>query len=366
MKIGIDTFGCDHAKSGLGAYLLNFISNLPLDSSFEYELFGLEEDRYTYNQNNGINFVSVNIGDKISVQRLWHRRILPSFVKKNGYDAVIFPACEKVIASKIPAKAIVVVNSVLSPMLKEMGFSYRHQLKKGLNHAFKIISPTEYIKKDLTKIGIKSKKIKIVKDGIDHKNFFPSVIQEEIVQINPFAIKTPYFLCATRLSGPDKKHEELIKAFEIFKKKTNAPHRLVIAGDGNEYSDKIHELAFKSSFASDIFITGYFPPESLPKLYGAADVCIFPAINEGVGLPVLEAMACGVPVLCSDSAALKEMGEDAPLYFDSCKPESIADAMIKIVENPSLKEKMIEKGLKNASAYDWKKTVKQTLSVLEN
>ncbi len=300
MKIGIDTFGCDHAKSGLGSYLLNFISNLPLDSSFEYELFGLEEDRYTYNQNNGINFVSVNIGDKIAVQRLWHRRILPSFVKKNGYDAVIFPACEKVVASKIPAKSIVVVNSVLSPMLK------------------------------------------------------------------PFAIKTPYFLCATRLSGPDKKHEELIKAFEIFKKKTNAPHRLVIAGDGNEYSDKIHELAFNSSFASDIFITGYFPPESLPKLYSAADVCVFPAINEGVGLPVLEAMACGVPVLCSDSAALKEIGEDAPLYFDSCKSENIADAMIKIVENPFLKEKMIEKGLKNASAYDWKKTVKQTLSVLEN
>lgn len=363
MKIGIDTFGCEHGKSGNGAYLLNFISNLPKSEDLTFELFGNEIDKYTYNSNNGIPFVSIDIPDNLKAERLWHKRKLPKFIKKSGYDAVIYPACEKVLPKKMIGKGIVVVNCVLSTRLKELK-KYRQQLKKGLNHAYKIIAPTEYIKKDLTKLGIKSKKIIIVRDGIDHKNFFPMVSDEEIVQINPFAIKTPYFLCPTRLSGPDKKHKEMILAFEEFKKRTNSPHRLVIAGEGNEYIETVHKFAYDSSVASDIFITGYFPPESLPKLYGAADACIIPSINEGVGLPVLEAMASGVPVLCSSSGALQEVGEDAPIYFDSDKKEEIVNAMEMVAINKNIRERMIEKGIKEASSYSWEKTVKQTLDVL--
>lgn len=363
MKIGIDTFGCEHGKSGNGSYLINFISNLPSSDDLQFELFGNEIDKYTYNSNNGIPFVSVDIPDSLKAMRKWHKRKLPKFIKKNAYDAVIYPACEQVLPGKMNCKGIVVVNCMLSSKLKTIG-RYRQQLKKGLNHAYKIIAPTEFIKKDLTKLGIKAKNIIIVRDGIEHKSFFPQVMEEEIVQINPFAIKTPYFLCPTSITGPDKKHKELIVAFEEFKKRTNSPHRLVIAGEGNEFTEQIHKFAYESSVASDIFITGYFPQESLPKLYGAADACIFPSINEGVGLPVLEAMACGVPVLCSSSGALQEVGEDAPIYFNSDNKDEIVNAMEMVVINKNIRDRMIEKGIKEASGYSWEKTVKQTLDVL--
>ena len=90
MKVGIDTFGCDHAKSGLGSYILNFISNLPENSDFSFELFGAEVDRYTYTTNNGLPYNSVNISSKLSAEIKWHKSKIKYFLKKNKYDFVIY------------------------------------------------------------------------------------------------------------------------------------------------------------------------------------------------------------------------------------------------------------------------------------
>lgn len=366
MKIGIDTFGCDHAKSGLGSYILNFISNLPSESDFDFELFGAEVDRYTYTTNNGLSFNSVNVSPKLSAEIKWHKFKINRFLKKNKYDYVIYPSCVNVIPVNFKTKGLVVVNGIISKQIAGLSKSYIKQLKKGLSHCQIVVAASDFIKNDLISLGFDSNKIVVVRNGIDHKLFFPGLEQdEEFVNINPFAIKRPYFVYATKLSGPEKKHEELIKAFELFKKKTGLPHRLVIAGEGVEYAEKIHDVAYNCEFASDIFIVGYFPHESLPKLYGAAEACVFPSVTEGVGLPILEAMACGLPVLCSSQGALPEIGGDAALYFDSDNIEQIADLMERIVVDTELKEKMVKKGLDWSSKFSWEETVKNTLDLLK-
>ena len=92
MKIGIDVFGCNHARSGVGSYLLNILSNLPLQDDLSIELFGPEIDRYTYNSENELPFISLPIADNLTIQRNWHRRKIKKFLKKKKYDIVLFPA----------------------------------------------------------------------------------------------------------------------------------------------------------------------------------------------------------------------------------------------------------------------------------
>jgi glycosyltransferase involved in cell wall biosynthesis len=361
MKIGIDALGCNHGQSGAGSYLLNFIKNLPDKNECEFELFGLEIDRYTYTKNKEMPFVSVNIDENLKAIRRWHKHKLKAFCRKNKYDAVIFPAAHIVLPGKIKSKSIIILNGVYSVL----GDKKEHKaIKKALNHSTLTIAASQYIKDDLIQNGFNSEKISVIHNGIDHKVFFPAAdFDSEFVDIKPFAIKRPYFIYSSRLSGSDKKHIELIKAFEIFKKRTNAPHRLVLVGSDGPYAKKIQDFAYNSEYASEILITGHFPQESLQKLYCGSTACIFPAVNEGAGLPVTEAMACGVPVLCSNKGALKEMAGDAPLYFDSDDIEEMAVDMQKLIEDKNLSSQMVQKGFEVSRRINWDSTVKETIKV---
>lgn len=368
MKIAIDTFGCQHAKSGLGSYVLNLIANLPLEEKDEYsfELFGSEVDRYTFSGDLEIPFTSVAIPDDAESEKIWHTAKLKKTIRKQKYDVVIYPAIQNVIPKSLKHNGLPVINTVLSKSLVKNDLIMNKIIVKTLSKAKKIIASSEFIKKDLISLGIDSKKIVVIYNGIDHKIFYPSIdLKDDIVQIQPFSIKRPYFIYSSRLSGADKKHIELIKAFELFKKQTGLPHRLILAGDEADYSEEIHKAVFDSPNGTDIFITGHFPLESLAKLYSGADACIIPAVNEGVGLPILESMACGIPVLCSNTGALKEFGTDIPLYFDSNNIDEMAECMSRIVSDSALREEMVERGLKRSSKFSWTSTIEQTLELIK-
>ena len=264
--------------------------------------------------------------------------------------------------------ALAVINSIMSSDIQEMDRKSRRQIKKGILHAHKIIAASQFIKDDLVKLGVEEEKITVIHNGIDHKLFFPmaDIFEAETVDIKPFAIKRPYFVYGSTLSSPEKKHIELIKAFELFKKNTGLPHRLVLAGNDGPYAEEIHKAAFDSPYASDIFLTGFFPHENFARLYGGAEACLFPSVNEGVGLPILEAMACGIPVLCSNKGALKEIGGTAPLYFNSDDIDNIATCMQKITEDEQLRNNMITDGIVWSNDFNWEETVNTTLKEIKN
>lgn len=367
MKIGIDTFGCDHARSGLGSYLLSFTANLIQDKDTQIELFGAEIDKFTYTSGKDIAYKSVEIPDSLNAERLWHFTRLNKFASIQKYDAMIFPAVERVFPVSFKIPSVAVVNSVLFSQLDGTNdWLQKYQVKKGLKKIDKIIAASKYIRDDLIFNGIDEDKIEIVHNGIDHKCFYPILENDsEVVDLKPFAIKRPYFIYGSRLSGPEKKHIELIKAFTLFKERTKLPHRLVLAGSDGAFAGEIHKVAFESSVASDIFLTGYFPHESFPMLYSASDACIFPSVNEGVGLPVLEAMATGVPVLCSNKGALPEVTENSAYLFDSDNIEEISFAMEKVVTDNELRSNLIKKSLQRAQDFNWETTVKNTLDIVK-
>lgn len=363
MKIGIDAFGCDHARSGSGSYLYNFVANLVPECDFE--LFGAEVDRYTYTSDEHVKFNSVKIAETEKAERKWHKRKCPKFCVRNGYDYVIFPAADVYLPKKFPVESVAVLNTPLSTIFKNRKRSDAKRLKKALNKIQKIAVPSQFVKTDLMLYGIDESKIAVIRVGIDHKLFFPQVIDNpEFIDAKPFAIKRPYFIYSTSLSSYEKNHIQLIKAFTLFKKETGLPHRLVIAGKEGAFAQAVQELAIESEYASDILLTGYFPQSSLPMLFSGAEASLFPAENEGIGFPVIESMACGVPVLCAESGALPETGKDVPVYFDAGNEELIAEKMKLIIEDTELAQEKAKAGLELVKEYEWKKTVEEILRFL--
>ncbi|MBR6296470.1 MAG: glycosyltransferase family 1 protein [Treponema sp.] len=375
MKVGIDTFGCDHGRSGIGTYLMSLVRNLPENKNngnmdIEFELFGAEMDRFTFTGDKSFKFESVAVPESLVAERYWHTFKVNSFGKKHGYDAIVYSAGPRMLPRSFKVPGIAVVHDIVSNLFEQSDdFWFRRQMKKGLSHADCIITPSQYIKKDLERSGIRCRKIEVIHNGIDHSLFYPRTDLgdgEEIVDIKPFAIKRPYIIYASRMQNEGKKHVELVKAFSMFKEKTGLPHRLVLAGSEGAYGEMVHKAIFDSSFSSDIFVTGYFPHENFPELYRNADACVFPSVTEGVGLSVLEAMACGIPVACSQAGAMGEMAGSNALFFDSENLEEMSDAIEKIVCDSALRKKLSADGLEWTKRFSWEKTAAATLELLKN
>lgn len=366
MNIGIDTFGCDGGESGVGSYILSLSKNLPKQTSCHYEFFGHEVDRYTYNSGETESvYTSVQIAQTEFIEHLWHFFCSNRFCKKQNYDAILFPAGHHIIRYPKKIPSFVVIHDILSETLKHK--KNRTVILYTLKKATKIIATSQYIKKNLISLKIPQEKIEVIHNGIDHSLFYPRPHnEEEIVSIQPFSIKKPYIIYASRISKPEKKHIELINAFNVFKKKTGSNHRLVLAGTEDDFAKNVHKMIEQSDFASDILVTGFFPHENFPELYSGAEASIFPSVTEGVGLPVLEAMASGIPVACSRGGSLTEMAGDCALYFNPDDPDDFAQAIEHIVFNEKLRNQLIKSGLEWTKRFSWKKTAEKTIALIEN
>ncbi|WP_428771073.1 glycosyltransferase family 1 protein [Treponema sp. HNW] len=369
MNIGIDVFGCDHGRSGMGSYVLSLVKNLPRNKGCTYDLFGPEIDRYTFDPGDGsVSYSGIQIPDSITAERLWHLFYLNRFAAKKKYDAVLFPAGSRIVRYTRKIPGVTVIHEVLSDTVKACGNSSCLKLfKSSLKKPAKIIAASQYIRKDLVNMNIKPEKIEVIYDGIDHSMFYPRpALSSDMINIQPFAIKKPYIIYASRLSKPEKKHIELIRAFSLFKKKTGLPHRLVLAGSEDPYAESVHREAASSPFASDIFITGYFPHKDFPELYSGSEACIFPSVGEGVGLPLIEAMASGIPVACAKAGSLPEIAGDCALYFNPDDTEDCASAIEAVLSDTKLRERLIKSGFEWVKRFSWEKTAEKTIELLQS
>ncbi|GMO42205.1 MAG: glycosyltransferase family 1 protein [Treponemataceae bacterium] len=375
MKIGIDTFGCGHGQSGIGTYLMSLCAHLPDETAqsdgaqtMRFELFGLEMDRYTYSAEKRINFAGVSIPGTPISERLWHLLRSASFIKKNQYDCVFFPAGSRVLSFAPTIPTVAAVHDVVSSRIKKHDNPwYGFRIKTALKRAAKIIAASQFVRKDLISLGIDSRKIEVVYNGIDHGQFFPRPAGDsDIVDIKPFAVKRPYLIYPSSILGPEKKHIELIEAFNLFKLNTGLPHRLVLAGNGGTGLASVKKAASSSRFSSEIFITGHFPHAGLPKLYAAADACVFPASSEGAALPVIEALASGIPCACAKSGVLPEIAGNNALFFNADDTVDIAIALQKIVSDEALRQNLSASGVEWTKRFSWEKTVRLTLEVIKS
>jgi glycosyltransferase involved in cell wall biosynthesis len=180
-----------------------------------------------------------------------------------------------------------------------------------------------------------------------------------------YGLRPPYLAYTSRLEHPGKNHVRLIRAYESLRRRRDIPHQLVLAGSDWSGAEEIHRVIGASPFREDILTPGFIPTEDLPDLYSGADLFVFPSLFEGFGMPILEAMASGVPVACSDVSSLPEVAGDAAVLFDPGREASMAEAMGKLLDGGPLREEMIRKGLQRSEASSWAAATRRTLEVLE-
>lgn len=367
MKIGIDTFGCGHGRTGIGSYLASLSAQLTNTDEKQFELFGSEIDRYTYGADNGLTYASVKLPDNRGYEKFWHYAFANIFAKRHRYNVVLYAAGARYLPLFYTVPGVAVIYDVLSELYaSEILESSTKRILIGLKNASRIIAASHFIRRDLIKLGVPDDKITVIYNGINHSEFYPrELISPNLLDIKPFAIKRPYFIYPSQISSPSKKHVELIKAFTLFKEKTHLEHRLVLTGREGESIEDVKKAIVESSCREDIFVTGFFPHESFPLLYAASDGCLFPSVGEGVGLPVLEALSTGVPVACSSSGALPEVAGDNAVYFDSDDIVQMARAMESLALDSSLRQKLISGGLEWTKRFNWRKTAEKTVEVLE-
>ena len=206
----------------------------------------------------------------------------------------------------------------------------------------------------IEKLGLPGDKIRVVPNGVDLTRFCP-----EGTRLSQ--LPEHYFLYLGTLE-PRKNLIGLLHAYKIGKSRFD-DCKLVLGGaKGWEY-DAIFDQVKQLGLEEDVIFPGYLPYEHLPALYRGAQAFLFPSFYEGFGIPPLEAMACGVPVITSDCAALTEVTENAAVHIDPNQPEALADAMERILTDSELRTLSIARGLERAKAFTWDRAAEKTAQI---
>ena len=194
--------------------------------------------------------------------------------------------------------------------------------------------------------------------------FHPVRREAALAQVRErFGMATPFILSVGDLQ-PRKNHAGLIEAFaRLVRTHPHLPHQLVLAGKETWFARRVHEKAKHSGVGDRIRFLGFVSDDDLLQLYNACDVFSFPSFYEGFGLPVLEAMACGAAVCCSNTSAIPEVADGAALLFDPYRTDEMARAMLDLIQLPELRSRMQRLGQQRASQFSWQKTAQETLGV---
>jgi glycosyltransferase involved in cell wall biosynthesis len=163
---------------------------------------------------------------------------------------------------------------------------------------------------------------------------------------------------------PRKNLINLLKGFSIFKKRQRSNMKLVITGRLAWQHGDFEEMLSRYAYRSDVRLTGYLPSEDMPTVVGGAYALVYPSLWEGYGIPVLEAMQAGVPVLCSGNSAMPEVAGEAGLFFDPLLPEDIAAQLSRVYKDEPGRSVMIRRGLERASAFRWEDSALRVSEIL--
>lgn len=374
MVIGIDASRANQkGKTGVGWYSYHLIQELkktPLKPGDEFILYSFDELKEDLAQ----------LPEKWQSRKLsWPLRYLWTQIRLswemflNPPDILFVPAhCLPLVCG---AKSVITVHDLGFKRFKK-AYSLGQRLYTSfvywwaVKYADKIIVPSEFTKKELTELyAVKKEKITVIHEGYDKEKFHLMRDREKTnLVLGKYGIERPYFLYVGRLETK-KNTEGLIKAYnKMCTLNSNVPQLVLVGSPGYGY-EKIKKFippASGEEGKSNIKEIGYVEGDDLIFLYSGAEAFIFPSFYEGFGLPVLEAMACGCPVLTSNAGSIPEVGGQAALYFSPNNTDELIKAMKKIAEDKGLKEELKEKGLERIKDFPWEKCARETIEIFHS
>ena len=381
MKIGIDAQTILNPKmgdaAGLGHYTYQLIRYLlKIDKENEYVLYF----NYRVRKRDIEKFNMPNV----TIRRFpfsCYKRFLPlaytellasSFFMRDKLDLLHIPGGRAPITYK--KKIVVTAYDLAKKKFPEL-FSKKEiaafKIKPpAFNRSDTVIATSEFARKDLQEnFKVDEKKIKVIYNSFDEKFFRDANVTEVQEVKNKYRIEGEYILFMNTIK-PLNNLSRLIEAFSKLRlilkgKKPNSNYKLVLAGKSGWMSDEIHQIAKDFGLKNEVIFPGYIQPKDLNALFAGTDVFVSVPIYEEFGAPVLEAMACGVPTVCSNISSLPEITGGVTQMVDPYDIEGIKNAILKILDDDRLRDEMKRKGLEQAKKFHWKKTAEETRRVFE-
>jgi len=228
-----------------------------------------------------------------------------------------------------------------------------------------IIALSQSSKRHIMKaLKVSEDKINVTYMGVD-KIFHPHHDRREILKIKKRIGIKGNFILSVANSHPHKNLRRLLQAYYILRRDKKITHQLLLAGNPGRGHLELVRTVRKLGIGQEVIFTGYIPHHRMPLVYQAADLFVFPSLYEGFGLPILESMACGTPVVSSNAASLPEVVGRAGILVDPYNVKEMAGAMYRILSDKSLVQDLIKKGLKQSKRFSWVQTAKETLAIYE-
>ena len=376
MKVAIDArmYGLKHA--GIGRYVENLVRELSKDKSLELVLFARKEnrDQLAMQQFSNLTIIEADIPHYSLVEQL----LMPGIIKKARVDLVHFPHFN------VPlfyfGKYMVTIHDLIKHTsrgvetttrsrwfywLKYLG--YKIVFGQAVKRATKIIVPSQAVKDELVKTyNLPGDKIVVTYEGVDNKfKYQISNIKntnQNLKILEKYKIKKP-FVIYTGSVYPHKNVEKLIQSIKLLITNYKLPITLVISCARSVFYERFNEKIEQMEAGDCVKMVGFVPDEDLTVLYQEAEAFVFPTLSEGFGLPGLEAMACGLPVVCSDIPVLREIYVEAAVYFDPLNVNDIAEKIKKVTRDTSTRNTLIQKGFEQVKKYSWEKMAQETMAV---
>lgn len=364
MRIGID---CRMIKAtGIGRYTSNLIEELAkLDSENEYILFFKKEEFKSFK-------VPAKNFKKVLADFHWYgfseQCKFPALLKSQNLDLMHFPHFNTPLFYR--KKFIVSIHdltlhryktveastkNILIYQLKH--FFYKVIIKNAIKRSLKVLALSKFTEEDIiSNFKVPKEKIALVYPGAPSRDLVFKKTNSRILE--KLKIKSPFVLYVGN-AYPHKNLENLIYSLKFLPSDIT----LVLVGKIDDFYKRIKNQVFSLGFKKRVIFTGFLTDEELASLYKRAQVFAFPSLNEGFGLPALESMSFGLPVVSSNLSCLPEILGGSARYFNPLKPKDIAEKIKEILGNKKLREELILKGYNKIKEYSWSKMAKEILKV---
>ncbi len=372
MHVGITTSVMQRGRSGVGQYVLALVrALLAAERRPRLTLFVLEEDLPLFDfARDAVRLVPVAERHRAPAKNiLWHQVELPRLARQLGLDVLHVPSYRRMLWPR-PCALVATIHD-LAPFHVPHKYDWARMLygriavRQLARRQDEIITVSRATARDIgTYFRVPPQRVSVIPNGLDHARFTPHGRTEARAAIlQRHGLRPPFFLYVARLEHPAKNHVRLIAAFNRFKAESPSPWQLVLGGSDWHGAPAIHAAIRQSPYREDVRCLGFVPDADLAMWYRAADVFVYPSLFEGFGLPPLEAMACGCPVLAATRGALREVCHDAAASLDPEDVDQIKVQLARLADDEPMREQLRAAGLERARRFDWSDTAEATIDI---
>jgi len=274
---------------------------------------------------------------------------------------------------KLGYRTVVTIHDLVSFLFPETvprkySLYMRLMTRLAARSADRVITVSAATRADLERIlGVRADKMVVIHEAVSPEFTAPLAPEAVAATVARYGLRPPYVLFVGNLE-PRKNLARLIEAFAELRRRPPGPGprpQLVLAGTRAWLHGGIFRAVETHGLAADVVFTGYVPLADLPKLYAGAACFVFPSLYEGFGLPVLEAMATGAPVVASRAGSIPEVAGEAALLVDARAPGELADAIATVLADGALRARLVARGHVRAAQFRWEDVARKTLAVYE-